>query len=325
MIKTENTWLMFGDCLERMKEISDGSVDMILTDPPYGTVRTITNHNMTGRVDWDNPINTSAMMLECYRILRPRGTMVLFAQDPYTTGIITGAHGNLPFAYRMVWQKNRFGNALIARTAPVNMFEDVCVFFKNDTDHREHPMQKLFRDELERLGLTASGLAKELGEPGLVHSFTMGKVFRIPNRERFERIQAATGGFQWGYEFIEATHEEFKASQRVKFPKVFNIPDGEKFKSNILTYDKDRTNYHPTQKPVALLSDLINTYTNPGDTVVDFTMGSGSTGVAAAMLGRQFVGIELDPTYYGVACERVLTSRSDSDYADATMNNEVSQ
>ena len=50
---------------------------------------------------------------------------------------------------------------------------------------------------------------------------------------------------------------------------------------------------------------LVKTYTNPGETVLDFTMGSGTTGVATANLGRGFVGIELDPTYYGIACGRI--------------------
>ena len=63
--------------------------------------------------------------------------------------------------------------------------------------------------------------------------------------------------------------------------------------------------YHPTQKPVDLLAYLVKTYTNPGDTVLDFTMGSGTTGVACAETGRNFIGIELDPGYFAIAQERV--------------------
>ena len=61
--------------------------------------------------------------------------------------------------------------------------------------------------------------------------------------------------------------------------------------------------YHPTQKPVALLQDLIYTYTNQGDHVLDFTMGSGSTGVASVSMGRRFTGIEMNVQYYSVACK----------------------
>lgn len=69
--------------------------------------------------------------------------------------------------------------------------------------------------------------------------------------------------------------------------------------------DKQKGNYHPTQKPVALLRYLIETYSNPGDTVLDFTMGSGTAGVACQESGRNFIGIEKDPAIYQVACDRI--------------------
>ncbi|WP_348522704.1 DNA-methyltransferase [Escherichia coli] len=73
----------------------------------------------------------------------------------------------------------------------------------------------------------------------------------------------------------------------------------------MLEYDRERERYHPTQKPVALLEDLIQTYSNPGDTVLDLTMGSGSTGVACVNAGRRFIGIEKEPQYFGVASARI--------------------
>ncbi len=69
---------------------------------------------------------------------------------------------------------------------------------------------------------------------------------------------------------------------------------------------------HPTQKPVALMEYLIRTYTNPGETVLDFTMGSGTTGVAAANTGRRFIGIERDPDYFTIAQSRVLKAQADA-------------
>jgi site-specific DNA-methyltransferase (adenine-specific) len=86
---------------------------------------------------------------------------------------------------------------------------------------------------------------------------------------------------------------------------VFNLPEAKKYKSNILEYKKDYTGHHPTQKPVKLLEDLIYTYTNEGDKVLDFTMGSGSTGVAAKNLNRGFIGIEKDEGYFKIAEERI--------------------
>ena len=81
--------------------------------------------------------------------------------------------------------------------------------------------------------------------------------------------------------------------------------EGEKYKSNILKYKKDYNGYHPTQKPVLLLEDLIKTFSNEGNLVVDLTMGSGSTGVACLNTNRNFIGIEKDNHYFEVAKKRI--------------------
>ena len=73
----------------------------------------------------------------------------------------------------------------------------------------------------------------------------------------------------------------------------------------IQVFKKDGSRVHPTQKPVALMEYLIKTYTNPGDTVLDFTMGSGSTGVGAINTGREFIGIEMNEEYYRIAEGRI--------------------
>ncbi len=87
---------------------------------------------------------------------------------------------------------------------------------------------------------------------------------------------------------------------------TFNLWEGKKYKSNILKYKKDYDGYHPTQKPVLLLEDLIKTFSNENDLVVDLTMGSGSTGVACKKSNRHFIGIEKDETYFKLAVERVV-------------------
>lgn len=94
-----------------------------------------------------------------------------------------------------------------------------------------------------------------------------------------------------GGNFGESGKENYQ--EKTGYPRTV-----QKFKSESKTV-------HPTQKPVPLFEYLIRTYTNEGDTVLDFTMGSGTTGVAAAKCGRKFVGMELDPKYYGIACQRI--------------------
>lgn len=73
----------------------------------------------------------------------------------------------------------------------------------------------------------------------------------------------------------------------------------------VLDFPSEGATQHPTQKPVTLMEYLIKTYTNPNETVLDFTMGSGTTGVAAMNLGRKFIGIELDDKYFAIAEERI--------------------
>ena len=79
----------------------------------------------------------------------------------------------------------------------------------------------------------------------------------------------------------------------------------EGYPTTVLEFPNDGDALHPTQKPVALLEYLVRTYTNEGDTVLDFTMGSGTTGVACKKLNRNFVGIEKDPAYFEIAKRRI--------------------
>lgn len=85
-----------------------------------------------------------------------------------------------------------------------------------------------------------------------------------------------------------------------------NYQEFTNYPRSIIRVPNDSKPVHPTQKPVALMEYLIKTYTNEGDTVLDNTMGSGTTGVACMNTRRNFVGIERDPKYYAIACARVF-------------------
>jgi DNA modification methylase len=86
------------------------------------------------------------------------------------------------------------------------------------------------------------------------------------------------------------------------------VDDGMRYPKRIIYFNNNDTQhqFHPTQKPVDLLEYLINTYTNENETVLDFTMGSGSTGVACMNTNRKFIGIEKDSTYCDIAKDRIL-------------------
>ena len=131
------------------------------------------------------------------------------------------------------------------------------------------------------------------------HYFTTKIQFACPTEENYKKLQT-TGFFPLPFEEIKKIDEEYKN----RFPSVFNRL-GANSKSNIFEYAKDNDGYHPTQKPVKLLEDLIQTYSNEGETVLDFTMGSGSCGVASVNTNRNFIGIELDKGYFDIAEKRI--------------------
>lgn len=298
--------LMQGDCLERMKEIPSGSVDMILADPPYGAVNGVADgdvsHGMKGKTNWDVKLDTAAMLEECNRILRPNGALVLFAQDPYTSELITGAHGNLPFSYRYTWLKDHFANALIAKKAPVNYTEDVLVFFKKYDTLNQHPLREYAKKVMGSAGAGLKEINETLGHRRAEHFFYVDSTqFGLCTEATYNELRErfAIDGESWFLPFSSL------ADIDRRFARRFNLPHGAKYKSNVLEYRKDYSGHHPTQKPVALLEDLISTYTSEGDMVVDFTMGSGSTGVAAVNTGRRFIGIELDDGYFKIAQDRI--------------------
>jgi DNA modification methylase len=86
---------------------------------------------------------------------------------------------------------------------------------------------------------------------------------------------------------------------------VVTESDGERYPLTVVDFGYDKNKVHPTQKPVALMEYIIKTYTNPGDTVLDNCMGSGTTGVACVNTGRNFIGIEKDPGYFTIAERRI--------------------
>lgn len=295
--------LMQGDCLERMKEIPDGSVDLVLCDPPYGTMKDARLDGWhDGKTEWDSTIETSAMLEQCNRILRTNGALILFSQEPYTSHLITNAHGNMPFSYRMVWLKDHFANSLIAKKAPVNYTEDVCVFFRKYDTLGQHPIRLYSKKIMDFTGLSLKSINSHLGHRRAEHFFYVDSTqFGLCTEKTYMEICAAFGIDKQKW-FI--SYQELERINR-RFSRRFNLHDGKKFKSNVLQYRKDYGGLHPTQKPVALLEDLIKTYSNEYDTVLDFTMGSGSTGVACMNTDRHFIGIELDQGYFDIAKQRI--------------------
>ena len=241
----QNIKLLLGDYLERMKEIPDGSVDMVLADPPYGTTA----------CKWDTVIDLPLMWEQLKRVIKPNGAIVMTASQPFTSALVMS--NPKMFKYCWVWDKVLPRGHLNAKKQPMRVHEDIVVFSKipnvyipqKTTGHARKVARTCYQKE---------GAGEQV----------YGKEFRDTHYDSTER-------------YPTTIYRLSTADQRGK--------------------------NHPTQKPVALMEYLILTYTNEGETVLDFTMGSGTTGVACKNLGRKFIGIELDQGYFDIAQKRINT------------------
>ena len=305
--------LLKGDCLIESDKIESGSVDLILTDLPYGTVKgmggKMDKYKHLSNADWDNVIDTNKIMQISNRILRKNGKMILTANQPFTTELISKAIPNLPHCYNIYWDKMHFANCLVANKAPVSYIEDILVFSKNYDTEDLHPLRNYLSDCKQKSKMKNRDFdllyMKYYNKTGQVKRnldhYWNGVQFCMPTEDIYKNILQPTGFFKTPYEELKEIDNEFK----IKFASTFNLWEGKKYKSNILKYKKDYTGHHPTQKPVLLLEDLIKTFSNEGNLVVDLTMGSGSTGVACKNTNRSFIGIEMDENYFDIATKRI--------------------
>ena len=309
-----------GDCLIESDNIESDSVDLILTDLPYGNIKglggEIEKYKRLSQSDWDETIDPKDVYNVANRILRKNGKMVLFSQEPYTTELVNKAIPNVPFCYRMVWEKDHFANCLLAKKAPVSFYEDILVFSKKNPVHDcefMHPLRPYFKLVMAYIRLSKKEIIDRIGQRA-DHTFrTDSTQFSLCTEATYnELIQVFGIDNMNGYmEFAELQKIDLPYKSNLNseinsvYPAIFNLWEGNKYKSNILKYRKDYDGYHPTQKPVSLLEDLIKTFSNEGDLVVDLTMGSGSTAVACINTNRNYIGFELSEEYCKIAEERI--------------------
>jgi DNA modification methylase len=235
--------LMLGDCLEKMKDIPDESLDMILCDLPYGTTA----------CKWDAVIPFEPLWEQYKRIVKVDGAVILFAAQPFTSALVMSNHSM--FKYDWVWKKPKGTGHLNAKKQPMRDKEDILVFYRK--------------------------------QPTYNPQFTAG----VPYKNKAGKDHSASTSMTDNY----GSYTNFR-----------NDNEGKRYPKQVLEFGVvERGTVHPTQKPVALMEYLIKTYTNEGETVLDNTMGSGTTGVACANTGRKFIGIEKDEGYFKIAEQRI--------------------
>jgi len=297
--------IICGDCLKEHEKVESGSVDLILTDLPYGIM------NGLNGIDWDFDIEPKRIYEIANRILRPNGKMTLFSQEPYTSDLIKNSIRNIPFSYRAIWEKDNFANALLCKGAMVGFFEDILIFSKRyDADIEAiHPLRPYFKLLMDFIGLNLKQINNKLGHRRAEHTFYIDSTqYELCTEKTYQELIDVFGINKMQdfkeYAELKPIDDKFKND----LPSIFNLWEGKKYKSNILKYKKDYDGYHPTQKPILLLEDLIKTFSNEGDLVVDLTAGSGSTAVACINTKRNYIIIEKEEEYCEIARRRVNTT-----------------
>ncbi len=234
----ETDRIICGDCLEVLRDFEDNSVDLVLTDPPYGTTA----------CKWDSIISLEPMWKHLKRLIKPNGAIVMTAREPFTSILVCS---NLKeYKHKWVWNKKQSGSFQNAKYMPLQIEEDVVVFCASRVNY--YPIMR------------------------------KGKMRKRGGAKETSRVVG--GGLRRGFE---------NCSDRY-------------YPVNIVEMANPRINkLHPTQKPVALKEYLIKTYTNEGELVLDFAIGSVTTTVPCVNTGRHYIGIEKDIAYWETACKRV--------------------
>lgn len=290
------TELYHGDCLTLMKEIPDGSIDMVLCDLPYG----ITNH------EWDKVIDGESLFCEYKRICKQNANVLLFCNIEFAKYLMLQTFPS-EFSHCLIWVKDKKTRHLSVKNLPMSQYEMILCFrvnkYANKKNHEE--LRIYFTEELEKSGKTVKQIESEIPNYSAHHWFRFSSDFRIPTERNYKRLQEITGCFSRDYAEIKT--EFMREKNNVC---TYNG----KNESDVLRFSLTEKREHPTQKPVSLLEYLVTTYTNEGDLVLDNCMGSGSAGVACVNTGRRFIGIELDDGYFDIAEKRIHEAQGGEKY-----------
>jgi site-specific DNA-methyltransferase (adenine-specific) len=240
------------DCLKILPRLPNDSINLVLTDLPYGTTP----------CKWDSVIQFDLMWKELKRLVKKESAILLFGTEPFSSCL---RMSNVEwFKYDWIWEKQNGANFLVVNYQPLKVHEIISVFGNAPTSYSKN--KPMLYNPQETIG--------------------------VPYKQKSGKQKT----------------EKENSTVRSKIDQVITENTGTRKPRTVIKFNTDKDKLHPTQKPIALLEYLIKTYTNEGDTVLDFTMGSGSTGVAAKNTNRKFIGIEMDKNYFDIAKNRIETT-----------------
>jgi len=242
--------------MKALPKIPDKSVDLILTDLPYGTIQ----------AKWDSIIPIDELWDQFNRVITFNGVIALFATQQFAIKLMNANIDN--YKYEWIWFKQTFGDFVHAKNKPINRHEHILIFSQSGMGHKS-----LLKDK--RMTYNPQGIKKIKKPKTMANNFKGDVMGKRPS------------------------HETPYTQEYENYPIT------------VLDYPSDKKRYHPTQKPNELLKFFIRSYTDAQDTVLDATMGSGSTGVACVNTDRKFIGFETNEDYFNIAKERIESAKPD--------------
>lgn len=235
--ETDLGYIIKGDCLEKMKNITDKSIDMILCDLPSATTQN----------KWDCLLDLDKLWLEYDRIIKDNGVICLSSSDIMFTyrlidSLLKAKIKIKRCKYDIIWEKNRPSGFLNAKRMPLKSHESMLIFYKK---------QPVYNPQMVE-GKPSHSIGKVKGENHCKNNSNYGEFSRV------------------------------EREGKLKYPRT------------VWKYERPHPPIHPTQKSDGLWQELIKTYTNEGDLVLDNTAGVMTTGVNAELLHRRWINIEKD-------------------------------
>ena len=319
--------LMQGDCLELMQAMPDKSVDLVLTDPPYNI----------GKAKWDKIPNyiewCGKWLKEVERVLKGNGSFYFWHNDmPQIAQLMEWIRVNTGFVFKQLitWNKTNFKrfawnnrNPQVCRDR--NWFPNIeyCLFytFQDETGLEQilpacfAPYLDYMTSEKNAAGMSVKSVNALTGYVSIAsHWFWQEPQKRQPQprfigESDYRKLQS-TGRWQRPY---EALRQEYEALRQEYEGQRYTFDLAQAGKNISCIWESGASNSgaeHACKKPIDLLERIVKTSSNPGDTVLDCFMGSGSTGVACVNTNRNFIGIELDADYFKIAEKRIADAQN---------------
>jgi len=327
------------DCFNVFPKIANKTIDLFVLDLPYANK----DFGKCTACKWDNTIDLDKMWVEIKRIMKPNAVILFYCNTKFGFSLIKS--NMKWFRYDLIWKKSRKVGFLSANKMPLRQHENIYVFSDADDDLENKKNKELreYAEQVKKyIGKSLKIIDKKIGNQGIHHfySFTSTQ-FGIPIEKNYNKlieiykinemegfIDYKTLKSIWDDEMVN-TYNPQKTKGKPYIVKEHNLNNEDVYnqkkvittinkgdrhptsiypdtiETTILEHNNPHKTLHRTQKPLSLCEWLIKTYSNEGDLVMDFTMGSGTTGEACINTKRKFIGVEMDKEIFKIAENRL--------------------